>query len=1265
MPRSLFAERRDLVAGLLAFALSCAPCAATSYYVATNGSDAASGLDWANALLTISNAVAKAQNDVDDVLVSNGTYETTAQIEITNGITVRSVNGKEVTVVRRSGPANHRIFSCSDPGAVIDGFTIRDGNVVGDFGGGVYMTDGTLRNCLVADSHANTSLKGGGVYLNGGATVSNCVITGSSGYHYGGGLHMAGANVVVRESVVSNNSAYVWGGGAWMANGTMLNCLVVHNRVRVDHSSYNGGGIRLNAGRVVNCTISDNTTLSVTPGAGLYRNGGVVTNCIVYHNEKGGFADDIAGSTAGITHSCSPGLSGSGNTGLDPDLIDRAGGNYHPRIGSACIDAGTNTSLATDLAGAARPLDGNTAGAFVADMGAYEEPPVTSGVFRCSVSASTNAGLGAATVVFTGYVAGDTTSGLYYWWDFEDDGTNDVTGVGRRIVTNNYLDPGSYSVRLTVSNDASEVAFLVRDGLIGISPTNIYVATGGGHQAPYGNWAGAATNLASALAFAADTVRILVSNGTYAATELLVDDAITIESVNGRDVTILQGSGVGRLLRLRDPGATVRGLTLTGGNVTGGSGGAIWLEGATLLDCIVTNNRAASSSQGGAIYMQGSSRVEDCLISGNSGGHYGGGVRMNPSADGLLANCVISSNAATIWGGGIDMTAGTVRNCLIVRNSINGNHSTYGGAGMRTSGGAVVINCTIANNTTLDVTPGGGIRKNGGAITNTIVYYNKQGPNVDNINGSTANVGFSCATELAASNGNTPLPPEFVDHTADDYSLLAGSPCIDTGTNLASVTTDLAGTNRPIDGDGVGAAIHDMGAYEAPEPSGGPLTANFTASTNAGVDTLQVVFTASISGANTNGLYYWWDFEDDGAVDREGGALRVVTNLYSVPGIYDVRMAVSNSANETESVLKTELISVYASHLYVDGNGPHTTPFTNWSTASTSLLAAVTLATHGSVIHVTNGTYAATALLIGSGLTLQSVNGAEATTITNPSLGRLLDVQDTNCVIDGFTLTGGNPPSGPGGAVRMDGGVVRNCIVVGNRTMAGNQGGAIYAGGNALVEDCVIAGNSGMHASGGVWMDSAGALLRNCVITNNDARIWGGGVFGGQGTVRNCLIANNRVSGNHTQYGGGGVRLLSAVLENCTIANNSCPADSHGGGIWMGVAGVLTNCIVYHNTRGVAVNNIEAAGYGNVGYSCCPDLAAGVKGNITAAPLFVNAAVGDYGLDSGSPAANKGTNLTWTASAVDLAGNPRIISGRVDMGAYERRPPPGTLFVVR
>jgi hypothetical protein len=60
--------------------------------------------------------------------------------------------------------------------------------------------------------------------------------------------------------------------------------------------------------------------------------------------------------------------------------------------------------------------------------------------------------------------------------------------------------------------------------------------------------------------------------------------------------------------------------------------------------------------------------------------------------------------------------------------------------------------------------------------------------------------------------------------------------------------------------------------------------------------------------------------------------------------------------------------------------------------------------------------------------------------------------------------------------------------------------------------------------------------------------------------------------------------------------------------------------------------------------------------NITNAPLFVDYASGNLRLYRNSPCINAGRNA-YVSLATDLDGNPRIVGGTVDVGAYEYQQP--------
>jgi len=148
---------------------------AATCYVAAGGSNTDPYDTWAKAAHSIQDAV-NAAGAGGTVYVTNGTYTLASQVSIAQDVTVRSFNNgaidREGTTINGNFPAvNIRCFSLTHAGAVVEGLTITNAYMVGN-GGGVYMTAGTLRDCLVTGNIA-TNGSGGGVYANG----ANCLIT--------------------------------------------------------------------------------------------------------------------------------------------------------------------------------------------------------------------------------------------------------------------------------------------------------------------------------------------------------------------------------------------------------------------------------------------------------------------------------------------------------------------------------------------------------------------------------------------------------------------------------------------------------------------------------------------------------------------------------------------------------------------------------------------------------------------------------------------------------------------------------------------------------------------------------------------------------------------------------------------------------------------------------------------------------------------------------------------------------------------------------
>jgi hypothetical protein len=130
------------------------------------------------------------------------------------------------------------------------------------------------------------------------------------------------------------------------------------------------------------------------------------------------------------------------------------------------------------------------------------------------------------------------------------------------------------------------------------------------------------------------------------------------------------------------------------------------------------------------------------------------------------------------------------------------------------------------------------------------------------------------------------------------------------------------------------------------------------------------------------------------------------------------------------------------------------------------------------------------------------------------------------------------------------------------------------------------------------------------------------------------------------------------TLSNVTISGNS--AVFAGGAIYNWYSdSTIHNSIIWGNT---AASSPVIANGGPIAYSLIEGGYTGV-GNLDVDPLFVvpvpapgPSSGGDLRLRAGSPAINAGDNSS-VITGTDQDGNPRIIAGAVDMGAYEAQFP--------
>jgi len=343
---------RGLAYVLIISCLACFDGGAATHFVVMPGTAGVNPEDpytnWATAGTNIIDVVNAAMTNAATRLiwVTNGTYYPTNTINVSQSVTLQSVNGRDVTILNGRDNITNRGLYFTAASSTLDGFTITN-HVISSFGAGV-RADSAINviNCLITGNRSTNSY-GGGCYLNGASAISNCIIRGNIAYSYGGGIHHVGSGLRMDGCLIEDNSidlvsthADRYGGGFYMTSSehvTVTNCQFVNNRanrgaaiatyvgtandimvanctIRSNQTASHGAIYVLNPVNIVNCTISDNVATNADSVGGGFS-GGTLRNCLVVrnrcNNKGGGYygAGNIGSST--IASNCA-GYGGGG-----------------------------------------------------------------------------------------------------------------------------------------------------------------------------------------------------------------------------------------------------------------------------------------------------------------------------------------------------------------------------------------------------------------------------------------------------------------------------------------------------------------------------------------------------------------------------------------------------------------------------------------------------------------------------------------------------------------------------------------------------------------------------------------------------------------------------------------------------------------------------------------------------------------------------------------------------------------------------------------
>ncbi|MDR0711531.1 MAG: right-handed parallel beta-helix repeat-containing protein, partial [Prevotellaceae bacterium] len=238
-------------------------------------------------------------------------------------------------------------------------------------------------------------------------------------------------------------------------------------------------------------------------------------------------------------------------------------------------------------------------------------------------------------------------------------------------------------------------------------------------------------------------------------------------------------------------------------NNKGKNGGGAYVEGGTIRNCVIKNNRtrldgassagnASNAGNGGGVFILGTGKVYNCWIEGNTSS-YGGGAFMGNNAGGLFYNNVVVNNTASKNGGAISFDE---------RNGASVSCFPY--------------NVTLANNT-VTAAGGGGVYMGvtGNRLYNAILYNNKDA------NGAVKNIAIAAdktpvlknnisEADLSTYGTGNVVATDSATLFGGKWLTAANSPGKDAGTveDITLPATDITGDTRVV-----GAAI-DIGPYE-------------------------------------------------------------------------------------------------------------------------------------------------------------------------------------------------------------------------------------------------------------------------------------------------------------------------------------------------------------------------------------------------------------------------------------------------------------------
>lgn len=739
------------------------------------------------------------------------------------------------------------------------------------------------------------------------------------------------------------------------------------------------------------------------------------------------------------------------------------------------------------------------------------------------------------------------------------------------------------------------------------------------------SWVNAYTSLQDAIAVATSGNEIWVAQGTYYPDEgtgiTNNDRNATFQLKNG---VALYGGFVGNETQLSERDWETNVTTLSkdinhNGTHTGNSfsvtTGSNTDETAIMDGFSIMMGNADSVFLGGGLYNNGGSPTIRNNKFLNNRAQIGGGVYNQNNSSPRIVNCLFTGNQVNFGGGGMLNQSGSsamVLNCVFSGNSADRGSGIY-----NENSSSTIVNTTITGNTA--VNDGGGIYNDNSnpTLSNTILWNNTSNGTTTTASASifnqTSNPTFSYSliansggsgswnSAIGTDNGNNiSINPQFNDANNNDFRLQFSSPAVNAGTpdtsGLNLTAEDFSGNPRVSDG------TVDMGAFEFQKLPIAPDANNILYISQSAVIGNQSGDSWENATLELRDALSWAANTWDGS--------NAPLQIWVAQGTY---LPIDDGTDRNSFFQLVNNVEIYG------GFNGNETDFNQRN-----------FTTHETIL---SGDIDADETLQNNSYTIINGSGTNAT-----------------AVLDGFSITKGNAD--------------------GVTEITARGAGIFNDAGSPEVSNCKFSGNSAVFGGGVYNVNNSSPSISNCSILDNQATASGGGLLN---INSSSTILNTLFSGNSADNGGGlfNDATSSAIVTNTTFSENT--AVFNGGAIFNGNSNPnLTNIIVWNNTANGITTTASSSVFNsasspvisfsliaNSGGSISWDSSIGTNdgNNLDTDPLFKDSTNGDFALNDNSPVKNAGTpDVTGlNLPAIDLAGNPRIFDGIIDMGAFENQ----------